>query len=365
MASVRNRNGILHVEWYDPFERRNTSKTTGLPATDANYKKAKKYANHLQDAIDHEYGKQRKVDIRRVTLREAFAHFKKNNQSKHQKTIADYDRFYKKFIENFDEGSACSRINKTNVEDWLNDIKQLQLAQNTIHGYGKQLNHFLNFLFEYNYTIPFKINREVKTKPQVKEKIIFSDVALDKIVRGLGNKNSNFTTAVLLLLYTGLRSSDILTIKVENIDVGNRILKYYSPKRKKYREVAFHKKLVPVLKSRVWEVKSGNLLSYNCVENLGRAVTRYLDDLKLYKKDFTARTFRKTFISLCRSRYNMDASIVRELVGHEHSNTTDKYYNQISIERMKVELEKFTVPEIKDDQTPSESPLSIVGFQAS
>jgi integrase len=227
------------------------------------------------------------------------------------------------------------------------------------------MNHFLNFLFEYNYTTPFKIHHEVKTRPTIKEKIVFTDIALDKIVKGSGDKNSNFTTAIMLLLFTGLRSSDILTIEAENVNFGNRILKYYSPKRKKYREIAFHKNLFPVLESRAKEVKSGWLLFYNNVENLGRAVTRYLDDLGIYKKDNTARTFRKTFISVSRSRFNMDASIVHELVGHEHSNTTDKYYNQISIERMRIELEKFEVPKIKDDQTPSKSPLSIVGSLAS
>ena len=365
MATIRNRNGILHIQWYDPFEKRLASKTTGLPATDANLKKAKHYAKQLQAVIDREHRKQGEIGIKRVTLKEAFAHFKRNNQNKHPKTIADYDRFYKKFTEKFDKNFACSSLNKIKVEEWLNEIKRLKLAQNTIHGYGKQLNHFLNFLFEYNYTTPFKINREVKTRPQVKEKIIFSDVALDKIVSGLSEKNSNFTTAITLLLYTGLRSSDILTISVENIDIENRILKYYSPKRKKYREIAFHKKLVPVLKSRAREVNSGKLFNYSCVENLGRAITRYLDDLGLYTKENTARTFRKTFISLCRSRYNMDASIVRELVGHEHSNTTDKYYNQISIESMKVELEKFEMPKIKDDRTPSKSPLSIVALLTS
>ena len=77
---------------------------------------------------------------------------------------------------------------------------------------------------------------------------------------------------------------------------------------------------------------------------------RYLKDIKIYKRDYTARTFRKTFISLCRSRYNMDASIVRELVGHEHQNTTDRYYNQISIERMKEELKKFMIPKINGEK---------------
>ena len=250
MATVRNRNGILHIEWYDPSEKRNASKTTGLQATESNLKKAGKYAKQLQEAIDQEYKKQKLIGIKRVTLKEAFDHFKRNNQDKHPKTIADYDRFYKKFTETFDEGLACSNINKLNVEDWLLQIKKFKLAQNTIHGYGKQLNHFLNFLFEYNYTPTFKINREVKTRAKVKEKIVFSDVALDKIVKGLGVKNTNFVTTILLLLYTGLRSSDILSIEVENIDLENRILRYYSPKRKKFREIAFHKKLVPVLSGR-------------------------------------------------------------------------------------------------------------------
>ncbi|MEJ2193998.1 MAG: hypothetical protein P8X73_03960 [Ignavibacteriaceae bacterium] len=37
----------------------------------------------------------------------------------------------------------------------------------------------------------------------------------------------------------------------------------------------------------------------------------------------------------------MDASIVKELVGHEQGNTTDKYYNKISMNRMREELIKF------------------------
>jgi hypothetical protein len=56
----------------------------------------------------------------------------------------------------------------------------------------------------------------------------------------------------------------------------------------------------------------------------------------------------------------MDASIVHELVGHEHSNTTDKSYNQISIERMKVELEKFEIPKSKDDLTAKSPHLKII-----
>ncbi|PIP56521.1 hypothetical protein COX05_02655 [candidate division WWE3 bacterium CG22_combo_CG10-13_8_21_14_all_39_12] len=89
------------------------------------------------------------------------------------------------------------------------------------------------------------------------------------------------------------------------------------------------------------------LLNYSRVENLGKAVTRYFKTIQIDENGYSARTFRKTFITLCRSRFLIDASIVRELVGHEHNNTTDRYYNQISISVMKKELKKFKRPRLK------------------
>lgn len=347
MAMIRERGNIWHIQWYDPFEKKVTSKSTGLPATESNYKKAQRYAKQFQEKLSQKYRKQKELGLERASLDEAFEHFKQNNQGKNPKTLEDYDRFYKKFTQTFDKKLPCTSINKLNVEAWLNEIKKLNYAQNTIHGYGKQLNHFLNFLFEYNYTPMFKINREVKTRPEVKEKIIFTDEDLHKIIKGLKDKNSNFQTTIFLLAYTGLRPSDILNITDENIDLRNRILRYYSPKRKKYREVAFHEKLLAVFRRRINEVGKGRLLNYIDVDNLARAIKRYFSDIEIDGKNYTARTFRKTFISLCRSRYDIDASVVMELVGHEHRNTTDRFYNQISTSKMKVELTKFKIPVVR------------------
>ena len=96
------------------------------------------------------------------------------------------------------------------------------------------------------------------------------------------------------------------------------------------------------------KVSEGKLLEYSSVEILNRAVTRYMHTLEINGRGYTARTFRKTFITLCRSRYDMDATIVKELVGHEHGNTTDRYYNKISMNRMREELVKFRRPVVGD-----------------
>ena len=88
------------------------------------------------------------------------------------------------------------------MENWLNEIKLLPLAKNTIHGYGKQLIQFSNFLFEYSYTPMFKINREVRTRPEIKEKIIFDDTAINKIFENLYEKNINFRLTIFLAFFT-------------------------------------------------------------------------------------------------------------------------------------------------------------------
>jgi integrase len=194
----------------------------------------------------------------------------------------------------------------------------------------------------------FRINREVRTRPEIKEKIIFDDAAINKIFKNLDEKNINFRLTIFLLFYTGLRSSDILNIKQNRIDLNNRILNYYSPKRKKFREVPFHEDLLQILKVKIENPCNDRLLDYASVENLGKAVKRYLTKLELDNK-YSARTFRKTFITLCRSRYNIDASVVREPVGHEHGNTTDRYYNQIDMVHLKEGLKKFKKPIIQSN----------------
>ena len=104
--------------------------------------------------------------------------------------------------------------------------------------------------------------------------------------------------------------------------------------------MAFHNELKPISQERINKVQYGKLLNYNSVENLERAITRYFIDLKICDKGYTARTFRKTFITLFK-RFEMDSSVVAELVGHEHKSTADRFYNNITLDIMIRELEKF------------------------
>jgi len=163
-------------------------------------------------------------------------------------------------------------------------------------------------------------------------------------------KNDSLKTLIYLAFYTGLRSSDLLTITVDKIDLRKREIKYYSPKRKLHRSVAFHEDLLPVLEKSIAQRNNGRLLNYSETESIGRALRRFYKMIGIDDKGYVARTFRKTFITLCR-RYKMDASIVAELVGHEHQSTADRFYNKIDHNQMLEELKKFKRPECSDEDS--------------
>ena len=59
------------------------------------------------------------------------------------------------------------------------------MQKNSIFDIWNQGNHFLNFLFEYNYIQMFKINKDIKPESEIKEKIVFSDEDIVKIFDGL------------------------------------------------------------------------------------------------------------------------------------------------------------------------------------
>lgn len=355
MASIYQRNNKIYISWYDFKSGKVKSKSLKLEATSANLRKANKIKAEFELSLETEKRKLNSLGIERKTLGSAFKHFLDNNSSKRPKTIKDYHRFFNLFKQSFNPDSLCTNITKLSVEKWINEIKQLKnkkngkpLKLNTIYGYQKQLNHFLNFLFEYSYTPMFKINKDVKAKRELTEKIIFNKHDLIKIFDGLDEKSSGFRAAVNILYYTGLRPSDILSIKKENINLEERTIKYYSLKRKMHREIPFHSCLLDIFRERISSTDNW-IVPYAKSEHLGRALKRYLKLLDLSNKKYTPYTFRKTFFTFARANGIRD-EVVRELIGHAQDSVGNIHYNVITIESMFTELELFpTISSIKDE----------------
>ncbi|MFZ5948431.1 MAG: tyrosine-type recombinase/integrase [Stygiobacter sp.] len=340
MASIYKKNNTIYISWYDPFLGKNKNKSTGLIYNKLNMKKAKLMAVEFQKSIDIEVNKRNQLGIKRNSIEKTIDHFLQINSNKNPKTIYEYNRFFKLFTEKFNVKDPATLINKNSCEEWLISLSKYNYQSNALYAYNKVLKKYLNFLFEYNYIPMFRLNKDVVYKQEVKDIIVFTPEDLNLLMNNLDQKNENFKVTFYLLLYTGLRPSDIYNICGKDVDLKNRTIKYYSEKTKQYFYVPFHRKLKPIMQERINQVGDSNLIKYETIGNIGKAFRRYLKMLNLDKKGYNLRTFRKTFITLAHQN-DIDLATVAKIVGHKKITTTEKYYNRLSILKQANELKKL------------------------
>ncbi len=343
MASVYKKGKKIYISWFDPIENKPKNKSFGLDYNKENLKVAYKFAKELQNNLEEMKEKFNRLNLVKDSLGNAIDHFYRNNSNKQPKTIEEYEWFFEKFYKRFSKLNSCTEITKLSCEDWLTSLRSTAYQPNTLHKLSKVLKKFLRFLFEYNYIPMFLLNKDVTFKMEVKPIITFTDPDLQILLNGLKNKNSNFRTTVYLLLYTGLRPSDICELPVKDIDLVKNVISYYAPKTQEYFKVPIHPDLVLILSNRISEAKEGKILEYKTIGNMGKAFRRYLEELKLTENGYNLRTFRKTFISFAHAN-GMDLATVSKLAGHKKITTTEKYYNKLSLEKQSQELLKLKFP---------------------
>lgn len=330
-----------YISFSDPDTGKIKNRSTGLEATKQNFQKAKEIKKEVEESLESRKEYYSNNNIKSATIADAFTRFLKLNSDKDKKTITGYKRFLEIFSNSFDINSQCTVLDKLSSEEWIIKIKAMDKQRNTIYSYFKVFNKFLNFLFEYSYVPVFRLNKGLKPKPEIKGIIVFNDEDLQKIIEELENKNHNFKTIIMLMIYTGLRPSDILETEVGDIDLDDLMLKYYSPKTKQYRRVPLHDDLFVPLKKRIEEVKTGKLFEYATIGELGKAFRRYMEKLELKDKGYNLRTFRKNFAT---TAFENDVSLTSaaKLLGHENISTTMKYYTNANQKKLSKDLNKLS-----------------------
>jgi integrase/recombinase XerD len=332
--------GYWYIRYKDPVSKRWKAVSTKLKATRRNHAQAEAYRDELLKEID----KLETVESRKGTIQYAFNHFKEVNANRSKGTKDTYELFYSYLTQKIEANTPCAIIGKKEAEEFLLWLSKLSsIGQNTKFGIQKNFLKFLRFLFEYEY-IPkiFIINKDVKIKAKVSDPLIFTDNDRKTIFEGLGKeeKNMNFRLMVHMLMYTGLRPSDIINITVDQIDLEKMEMKFYSSKIDKWFVRPIHPKLHDILKERISAVKTGRLFEYSEVKNMGKAFYRYLDAIELSDKGYTLRTFRKDFISRSQEA-GISINTTALLVGHSNIKTTMTYYTKLSTKHLKDELSKL------------------------
>lgn len=162
------------------------------------------------------------------------------------------------------------------------------------------------------------------------ERTVFTADEIDTLWEISGD--NKFYQIPLMLLYSGLRISELLDLKAENVHLKDGW--FFVEKTKTaagVREVPIADKIMPFFES--WgngeyflENTRGNKLTYPAY------LTRHWKPLmKKLSMEHSPHDTRHTFVSLLTER-GADARIIKQLVGHASNGVTESVYTHINIE---------------------------------
>ncbi len=266
------------------------------------------------------------------------------NYSKH--TIQNYESDLELYISYFHNKDILN-INKQDIREYLKYLDELNYKTSSISRMLSSLRSFYNYLLRNQdvATNPFKNIKNPKKEKKLPNFIKYEE--LEKILKTchkddpLGTRNQ----LIIELFYsTGIRISELINIKVQDIDFSNNIIKVLG-KGDKERIVYFGSYALKSINKYLNESRDillkGKQSKYLFLNHLGNHLTdRGVRDImervikeSTVKNKISPHTLRHTFATHMLNE-GADLKTVQELLGHSSLSTTG-IYTHVSNERLR------------------------------
>ena len=276
----------------------------------------------------------------------------------------DYLRFERKYSENT-ISSYKRDLNKMNIyikkeftklnkKDIQNYIQKLSKEENTssVSRCISTLKSFYKFLEINKYTNSNPLTTITNPKTQKKLPKVLSEEEIDKLLDI--NLNTNFdyrNKAMLELMYSsGLRVSELVNLKVNDIDLVNSSVRIFG-KGSKERIIPLNDYATIALKNYILYYRTSLFKhgenNYLFLNNHGNKMTRQgffkilskIAKEKNIKTEFSPHTLRHSFATHL-LKHGADLRSIQELLGHSDISTT-QIYTHITEERLQKNYEEF------------------------
>lgn len=283
-----------------------------------------------------------------------YLNFLENNQRYSPHTIHSYsiDLYdFKDFIQNTFDIDLIN-VKRIHINDWIMSLSESGLKASTINRKIVALSSFYNFLINKNIITKNPVNNISKPKipKRIPQYVKSKDLNADILDEDLGtNAASDFepmrNILIIEMLYqTGMRRSELVNLKNEDIDLYRKTIKVLG-KRNKERYIPFtddFKKLIldyinikndffanKQIDDSFFVLKNGKKLYDKFVY---RVVNSYLSDIN-YISQKSPHILRHTFATHLLQQ-GADLNAIKELLGHSSLASTQIYAHS-SIEHIK------------------------------
>lgn len=258
-----------------------------------------------------------------------------------QATITSYDsdaRCFEQFLRDSKKDDEIKEISSIVICSYMVWMKRQGRAASTIKRKINSLSSYITFieaqeLIERN---PMKrVDRRIKSAKKLP--VFLTDQEVKQILNSVDNHNISTLkrdkAIIRTLIYTGIRSSELLNLNWENIDFGKKTLDIKNGKGGKDRVLPIN----PDLEEALWEYLNSRIPLFNTAvflnrynnrlnrKDLSRLLKRIARRANITNPDkVTARIFRHTFATQL-IMMGVDIITIKELLGHKDVSTTQIY----------------------------------------
>jgi integrase/recombinase XerD len=230
------------------------------------------------------------------------------------RTRDNYISHIKKFLNK--QSKSCLHLNSQDFQSYLDNYKFTSISQQN------QIINAIRFLYKFGLNkkydkVSFKRPKSEKKLP----KVIDNELILNQLSKIKNIKHK----AILTLTYSvGLRVSEIINLKIEDIDSKRMLIHIKNAKGRKDRIVPLSQNVLDLLRLYYKEYKPKEYL-FNGQNNLQYSIKSCQNLYKnLIDKNSSIHTLRHScFTNLIEN--NTDIRIVQKLAGHNNIKTTEGY----------------------------------------
>lgn len=263
--------------------------------------------------------------------------------------------YYFRYLEN----NNHTKVTLESVYNYVNYMNK-QFSLRTIYDRSQCLKYFLNWLYD-NKKITF--NGEMvfpKLRQPINSSIIsyYTNKEISQILNSISTKDNigkrNFAI-VSLFAYLGIRRDDVRTLKYENIDWDNNLIKFYQnktdilsvlpmPKMVKFSLLDYLKNARPNVNNDFIFIKDDGSLYAS--EYLSVIVNKIVEKsgIDIRNRKYGCHSFRHSIATNLLEKH-VDINVISKILGHSKTDNTINIY--ISYDKQKLMMLPMEVPEWK------------------